>query len=142
MKTLTTPTHPRVRPGLTLIELTVVIVVVMAFLSMIFIGVRSWKRGSDRANCVLNIRHLQMAVRGYANSRQLNPGEDTALLSPPVNLTNTMIGPGKFVEGQPICPGNGLYTMGGNVIPLMGSLYMTCSLETVEGHIPDEYATW
>lgn len=142
MKTLSTHTPQRMRPGLTLIELTVIILVFMAFLSMIFIGVGAWKRGSDRSGCILNIRHVQMAVRGYANTNQLQPGDNTFLLSPPVDLEDTLIGVGSFIPSEPQCPGNGLYTLGGDNIPPLGSLYMSCSLEASDGHVPEKYGSW
>ncbi len=130
------------RRGTTLIELTIIIIVLFAFLSMSFIGVRVWKEGSDRAGCVINIRHMQQAVRGFQNTRNLLPGDDTTSLSPPLTLNNELVGTGKFLPTQPACPGNGVYTMTGNTIPAIGTLYMTCSLAASKGHEPSEYDTW
>ena len=63
-------------------------------------------------------------------------------MSPPVNLAGELIGPRKFVSVAPLCPGQGAYTLGGNKVPALGTLYMTCSLDTTDGHVPDEFATW
>ena len=49
--------------GMTLLELTVVILVLLSLISVLFIGARAWKKGSDRAACILNIRNFQQAVR-------------------------------------------------------------------------------
>ena len=129
-------------PGVTLIELSVIIIVLFAFIAMTFIGVRAWKRGADRAECILNIRHIQMAVRGYANTNNLAPGTDVGLMSPPVSLPNELIGPGKFLPTSPLCPANGLYATEGNNIPPLGTLYMTCSLAGSDGHEPANYRQW
>ena len=127
---------------MTLLELSVVIVVVLLFLGMTFIGVKGWKRGADRAGCVLNIRHMQQAVRGYSTSNSLFPGDDTAAMSSPAVLADEIVGPGKFIPQSPSCPGRGVYSFGGNVIPQIGSLYMSCSLEASDGHAPQEFDSW
>lgn len=139
-----TPLRSRVgvRSGFTLLELTIVIMVVLMFLGMTFVGVTGWKRGADRAGCVLNIRHMQMAVRGYSNSNGLLPGENTTALSPPVSLAGELVGSGGFLPQSPVCPGNGSYTLGGDTIPQIGTLYMRCSLEGTQGHVPDDHGTW
>ena len=142
MKTHITPPRTGLRTGLTLLEISVIILVILAITSMLFIGVQAWKRGSDRAACILNIRLSQLAVRSYANSNDLDPGVDTTLSSKPVNLPSELIGPGKYIPNPPTCPGGGLYTMGGNVIPQAGSLYLSCSLAGSNGHVPDEYGMW
>ena len=142
MNAKSTPSHRGLRPGVTLIELSVVVLVLLLFIAMTFVGVTAWKRGSDRAGCVMNIRHVQMAVRGYARVQSLQPGDDTGALVPPVNLTSQLIGPGKYVPSQPLCPGNGFYGLGGNTVPAVGSLYMTCSLEASDGHAPSDHGTW
>jgi len=130
------------RPGFTLIELVVIIFVLLLFLGMAFIGATAWKRGADRSGCLLNIRHMQVAVRGFANSRGLHPGADTASTFPPLMLEAEIVGVGKFIPSTPNCPGKGLYTLGGNTVPPIGTLYMTCSLEETEDHIPSQIGSW
>ena len=66
MKLTNTLTLKR-KAGMTLLELTVVILVLLSLISILFIGARAWKKGSDRAGCILNIRNAQQAVRGYIN---------------------------------------------------------------------------
>ena len=43
--------------GMTLLELTVVILVLLSLISILFIGARAWKKGSDRAASILTIRN-------------------------------------------------------------------------------------
>ncbi len=59
------------KSGMTLLELTVVILVLLSLISILFVGARAWKKGSDRAGCIINIRNTQQACRGFEN---MNPG--------------------------------------------------------------------
>ena len=64
--------------GVTLLELTVVILVLLTLISVLFIGARAWKKGSDRSTNILNVRNVQQAVRGYANMNNIPEGGDVA----------------------------------------------------------------
>ena len=59
---------------MTLLELTITISVLLALISIVFIGSRAWKRGSDRAICVLTLRNVQVAARSYQNLYGYNYG--------------------------------------------------------------------
>ena len=130
------------RRGMTLIELTVIILVMLALIALTFVGVGAWKRGADRANCIVNIRNVQLAVRGYANTNEYDNGENVGAAVPPVNLENEIFGPDKMLDSQPECPASGIYAFGGNIVPELGTLYMTCSLATDESHEPAEFDAW
>lgn len=120
--------------GMTLLELTVVILVLLSLISILFIGARAWKKGSDKAGCIMNIRNVQQAVRSWQNMNAKNVG-DTYV------TTTAIIGAGLFVETTPVCPGAGTYTIG-TAVPDVGTLVMTCSLSTTEGHVPSSIAGW
>ena len=120
--------------GMTLLELTVVILVLLSLITMLFIGARSWKQGSDRAGCIMLLRKAQQAVRGYQNTHALLDGT-------PINVTTDLIGPGKLLETEPRCPGGGTYTYG-STIPMPGSMIMTCSLSASNDHMTDATADW
>lgn len=109
-------------PGLTLLELTVVILVLLSLIIVLFIGASAWKKGADRAACLLNIRNIQQSVRSYANIHSINPNTNVP------GLRSLVIGPGKFVESEPICPaGKSDYAAADeNRIPDLGVLYATC----------------
>jgi hypothetical protein len=128
------------RSGMTLFELTVVIMVLLLMINILLFGARAWKRGSDRTMCIVHIHNVQKGVRAYSNFYGLNPGESTP------NLKNSIIGIGRFVEELPICPGGGDYTLGGiygpDTIPPMGVLYMDCSLRATEQHAPLTTVDW
>ncbi len=130
----------RYHQGMTLIELTVVILVMLTLIGLLFFGTTAWKRGSDRATCILQIHSVQKGLRGYANLNGFSPG-DTA-----TNLKAQVIGFGKFIEVQPICAGTGIYSFGLSsgidTIPPLGTLYMQCSLAAPESHLPNSYSDW
>lgn len=112
---------------MTLLELTVVILVLLSLISILFIGTRAWKRGSDRAACLMNSVNVQKAVRGYQNMNQLNDGA-------PLVHTGTIVGPGLMLEQEPVCPEYGAY-LWGTTIPARGTAYIDC-------HDPDNSATF
>ena len=83
------------KSGMTLLELTVVILVLLSLISILFIGARAWKKGSDRAANILNIRNVQQAVRAHINVRGL-VGSDPVVAS-------DIVGSGKYLN-TPISP--------------------------------------
>ena len=70
---------PRIKSasGMTLIELTVVILVLLSLISILFVGAKAWKVGSDRAANVMNIRNVQQAVRGHAAMNDIPQADAT-----------------------------------------------------------------
>jgi competence protein ComGC len=128
------------RPGMTLLEMTVVILVLLSLVTVLFFGAQAWKRGSDRALCIIHIQNVQKGVRSYSNLYGLDAGANAP------NLLNQIIGMGRFVETTPVCPGGGTYTFGqvfgADTIPPMGNLYMECSLATTDQHLPIVTPDW
>ena len=122
------------RRGLTTIELTVALAAVLLLLGMTYLGVRAYKKGSDRTGCVLNIYRTQSAVRAYANLRGLGAGQEVRR----GDLRRQLMGPAGFLGSEPACPGGGTYATLGNRIPPRGELYLSCSLAEPEGHRPDD----
>lgn len=70
-----TTNHNKKTKGMTLLELTVVILVLLSLISILFIGARAWKKGSDRSANVLNLRNTQQAMRGHQNMYTLVTGD-------------------------------------------------------------------
>jgi prepilin-type N-terminal cleavage/methylation domain-containing protein len=65
-----TNTHSmKAKSGMTLLELTVVILVLLSLISILFVGARAWKKGSDRSANIMNVRNAQQALRGHQNTR-------------------------------------------------------------------------
>jgi len=126
------------KAGMTLLELTVVILVLLSLISILFIGARAWKAGSDRAGCIIQIRNVQQGVRSYANMNGVNPGATVT------GLQGLVIGTGMFVEKTPACPAAGTYSFpAATTVPAIGTLYMTCSLSASPTlHVPGSYSDW
>jgi len=139
MKTSPRAQSPSLRPGLSLIELTVVIAVLLVLATVLFLGVKAYQAGSDRASCVLNIYNYQTAVRSYSNLNGLVPGQ---ALHDSRDLQTELVGPDRFVQADPSCPGGGKYSHLGNRIPGHGELYLTCSLAGNGRHVPRRIESW
>ena len=109
------------KSGMTLLELTVVILVLLSLISILFIGARAWKKGSDRSANILNIRNVQQAVRGHQNTKELADG--AGLVG--ADLWTTSTNPGGYLA-EPKAPNasGGTYVFG-TVVPVAGTLYIT-----------------
>ncbi len=112
---VTTPPNLKRKSGMTLLELTVVILVLLSLISILFIGARAWKKGSDRAANILNIRNVQQAVRGHANIRALDISAALA--------STEIVGPGKYLNNVTSPNTDITYTYGA-AIPAIGTLYL------------------
>ena len=125
MKLTQTPSIKR-KSGMTLLELTVVILVLLSLIAILFIGARAWKRGSDRAGCLMNIRNMQQAMRGDQNMRNSAPG-GTGLVA------ENIIGTAGYIANAPLCPTDKVtaYTIAapGNY-PALGVIYAACAQAT------------
>lgn len=125
--------HPA---GVTLLEATLVLLVLIALVGILFGGTRAWREGSEKTLCLLNLRMVQQAVRGYSNLHGRLPGEEVPGL--PVEI----FGRDRFIEELPVCAGGGLYDYQGDRIPVLGELYMSCSLAESHRHQPVDPAAW
>lgn len=128
----------RVQRGITLVEMTVVILVLLMLVSILWFWAQSWKAGSDRAMCIMNIRFVQVGMRSYTHTSAYQPGQDLS----PLNLKDEVIGVNKHIEVAPRCPGGGVYMFAGNTVPEIGSLYMTCTLSDSKKHVPNNHESW
>jgi len=123
-KPMSPRTHLRPR-GATLIELSVVIMMLLSLISALFISAKYYKEASDRAACVTLLSQYQKAIRAYQNLNSLSfldtvPDTD-------------FYGDGKPFDNVPTCPlGNGAYTLLGK-IPPTGEPYATCYNYDTEG---------
>ncbi|MEM9016250.1 MAG: hypothetical protein AAGC68_04500 [Verrucomicrobiota bacterium] len=133
MKPASTSRRSPSQRGLTLIEITLVVVVLLGLIAVLFIGVAAYKKGTDRALCIQNISTTQKAVRSLANLYVLQPGDPIA------DLEDRLYGEGKFVPEVPACPRGGTYTWGGNEIPAVGVAYLDCD---VDDHEPATTGGW
>lgn len=128
--------------GMTLLELTVVILVLLSLISILFVGARAWKRGSDRAGCILNIRNVQQAVRGHQNMYSLKDGDGLAASK----IYTDTAGDANDATGAylktPHCPADASVYAPLAVVPALGTLYVTCANATSLGHVPNDTTGW
>ncbi len=131
-----TKTATKLKPGMTLIEITVVILVLLTLISVLFIGANIYKKGADRAACILNIRNIQQAVRADQNLTNKTAGTST--------LTKTdIVGTGKYLESEPTCPSNSAAYTWGTLYPAIGTLAAPCAnIATLTDHVPGSITGW
>ena len=123
--------------GMTLIELTVVILVLLTLISVLFIGAQAYKRGAERATCILNIRNVQQAVRSDQNINEKKPGESGLVEAEIYDLA------GLKYTTTPFCPSGAHYTFQPDLkYPQPGELALVCDLKDSENHIPKRFVGW
>jgi type II secretory pathway pseudopilin PulG len=138
------------RTGVTLLELSVVIVVILSIAALLMVGAHAWRRGSDRAACVINIRNVQTSVRSYQNLYGYNPGTMPYADNGTQSIAEHLYQKGYITDslndaltGNRECPGGGSYEIPQEeVFPVMGKLYLSCSLETEQKHQMPETIQW
>lgn len=127
--------RPQFCRGFTLIESTLVILVLLSLVSVLFVASRKWKEGADRTACVLSLHQVQQAVRGYSNAYGKSAGGEVP------GLPVLLFGEGLYIQKVPLCPSGGIYSFLGDHVPERGELYMKCSLAG-EGHAPTSAIGW
>lgn len=139
----------RLARGLTLLEMSIVLGVLLAVMAVIYVGARAWKRGADRTSCVMTIRQTQVAVRSYQNIRGYAPGGTTDPLSGGGSIARQLYDSSfiseplyQKVSGGAECPGGGTYTNHGSMFPPAGECYVECSLAGSEDHLPLDPVGW
>ena len=119
--------------GMTLIEVTLVIAVLLGLISVLFIGVKAYKRGSDRAKCILNVSTMQKAVRSYQNLYELEEADSLAKAD--------LVGSGKMFEVEPTCPDKLNSYVWMTAVPATGTTYIDCDDADVD-HTPTTIKGW
>ena len=146
----TPPPRACLRRGLTLIEMSVVILVLLTLVSVLFMAAQSWKRGSDRAACIITLRNVQVAVRSYQNLYGYNQGGHPYAEYGTQDIARHLMEKGyieqdlyKTAIGQKTCSGGGTYQrQSPDVFPLSGVLYAQCSLAAGANHVPTNASDW
>ena len=135
---------------MTLLELTIVIMVLLGLISITAIGARAWRRGGDRACCVLTLRNVQIAARSYQNLYGYNYGGRPYAENGSQDIAQHMFEKGyieknlyDLASGAEQCPAGGTYSCPNpDIFPAPGDLYMTCSLALSLAHEPAAHADW
>lgn len=122
------------RRGLTLVEVTLVIALLLGMISILFIGVAAYTKGADRAKCILNIATVQKAARSHQNLYALRTGD--------AMVVGDIAGPGKLLENTLACPDStGSYTYG-TTVPDFNVAFVDCSLSGSDQHVPASLSGW
>ena len=109
--------------GMTLIEITVVIALILSLITILLVGFNAYKEGADRAKCVLNVSNIQKAVRSFSNLSEQSAGDTV----PGWQKTDVM-GIGSFIEVEPVCPSNQTpYAYATGAIPLVSVQAAVCA---------------
>ena len=126
------------KAGMTLLELTVVILVLLSLITILFIGARAWKRGADRSANILNIRNVQQAARGHANMRNLEIGDTL-----PESAIHSSDGVTGYMK-TPSAPADLDDYVFGSTVPAIGALYTANNADHVVYGFddPSDYEDW
>lgn len=135
--------------GMTLIELSLVVLILMTLIAVLSVGARTWKRGGDRSGCILNQRNLQMSVRCYQNLYGYEFNGQPAVENGTQDIADHLLEKGYIsshlhaqAKGGEPCLAGGTYSASApNTFPAMGELYIKCSLGEEENHKPDPAKT-
>lgn len=120
---INTPSRRLNKKGMTLIEISLVVALLLSLIAILFLGIAAYKKGADRAKCVIQLSSIQKAVRSHQNMFDGVAGG--ALVH-----TTTLMGAGLYFENVLNCPDTatpGAYTYLA-VYPAVGVAYTTCSL--------------
>lgn len=82
--------------GMTLIEISLVIALILGLIAVVFIGIGSYRAGSDKAKCKMQLAAVQKAVRSAANMQNMEIGAPM--------LEGSVFGAGLLLDVEPDCP--------------------------------------
>jgi type II secretory pathway pseudopilin PulG len=137
--------------GLTLLELTVVISVLLSLASLLTTGARAWKRGADRSQCLMSLRAFQVALRSYQNLAEFTEGSVHPTESGTSDIAEHLLlkdyitsAQYALATGTQSCRGGGFYSrQEPSLFPARGHPYLTCSLAPApDAHQPTKTADW
>jgi type II secretory pathway pseudopilin PulG len=141
----------RALPAFTLVEMTIVISVSLSLISVVTTSARTWKRNSDRADCVADLRNFQMAVRSYQSANGYQCGMFHVNLGGRTDIADHLLENGRISRAQhrqsigvQSCNAGGeYYRIQPDRFPLQGESYLTCTLAAGSlHHQPDHTADW
>src|SRR6187402_3175397 len=101
MNTVNYRSHRFHAAGMTLIEISLVIALLLGLIAVVFLGIGSYRKGSDKAKCKMQLVAAQKAIRSQANFQNLNINA--------AFVKADAFGAGKALENEPVCPSGGTY---------------------------------
>lgn len=126
--------------GLTLIEMTIVILIILSLIGVLFIGFKFYKDGADKATCLARISNAQKEVRSYQNMKLQTTDDD---IVPSVMATAGLTTIQQIETGKDnLCPGGGSYAIAAK-FPAVGTAAVTCSGGAADNlHKPESTDGW
>lgn len=129
--------------GVTLIELTIVIAIVMLLLSVLLMSAEFYTKAADRSACIVNLSGLQKTARSYQNLNGLRVGDPFTV--------DMVTGENKAFTSPPVCPlRNGPYALSEERIQPAGTAMFVCSefdinvgsVDKTESHTSVDLYNW
>jgi len=71
-------TQNKRQKGMTLIEITLVIAILLGLIAILFLGISAYKKGSDRSKCILQMSTIEKLVISHGNMYEILPGQALA----------------------------------------------------------------
>ena len=130
------------RKGVTIIELTVIIAVILLLVSTLVLGGKYYMNSSHRSACITNINGIHKAIRSAQNIEHLPTGASITM--------GDIVGAGKALPKMPQCPqSSGSYILADKVAPV-GTVMVFCqeydpavgSVDSSLDHSPGVTTTW
>ena len=87
--------------GMTLIEITLVIAILLGLIAILFLGISAYKRGADRSKCILQMSTLEKLAISHGNIYGISQSS--------VILNSTLVTQG-YLPTAYVCPDGGAYT--------------------------------
>lgn len=159
---LTNKAKAHMKPGMTLIELTVVIIVLLTLISVLFFAGSAYIESSNRTACLTNQANIQKGIRGYQNIKNQTTTD---------TLDVATIQTAEFLSGSGgtlsiVCPTDDIPYDIGSTFSETGVKMVSCAdavygdatigdadsdallppplpdADVVETHQPDEFSAW
>lgn len=118
--------------GMTLIEITLVIAILLSLIAILFLGISAYKKGADRSKCILQMSTVEKLVISHGNMFGIDPG---------LALASTLLTSEGYLPQLPDCPDSGAYAFT-EVMPsgATGSAPYTSCSNASPAHLFDPYA--
>lgn len=146
------------KPGMTLIELTVVIIVLLTLISVLFFAGSAYIESSNRTACLTNQANIQKGIRGYQNIKNQTTTDDISITD--IQLADFLAGSGGELSIE--CPtddtaygiGATFTDTGVKMVFCEDPVYGTQTTDSdglatptvpaagIEVHQPDEFSAW
>ena len=119
--------------GMTSPEVAALLFAAFLLVGLVYLGSVACKAGSDRRQCIINLRNIQTAGRSWEGmySRTMGPF-----------ASSEICGPGRLLETEPTCPTSGNRYIWAGTVPPLGTLFATCPLAAGADHHPTDLTGW